>query len=137
MPELAYEIDIDAPPAEVIDLVGDFCLLSDFHPQIASCDVTGDGVGATRTLTLGDASTIVERLVEDLPDGYTYEKVEGQDAMTAYRASIRIVPRGEGSTVRWTAHVEVEAGRNADRVVERLLGLCEEGFASAKRFLEG
>jgi len=135
MAELEHRLDVDAPFEDVLDLVGDFSILNDFHPMVATCDVEGEGVGATRTLTLSDGSEAVERLTALHDDGYAYEHVAGQDPLRIYRGRVQVLRRGEGCTVIWSA--EVEAERDEDRIVRRLLGLIEAGAESAKRFLEG
>ena len=135
MAELEHRLDVDAPFEDVLDLVGDFSILNDFHPMVATCDVEGEGVGATRTLTLSDGSEAVERLVALHADGYEYEHVAGQAPLTRYRGRVRVIPRGAGCTIIWSA--EVHAERDEVKVVRRLLGLIETGAESAKRFLEG
>jgi hypothetical protein len=52
-----------APIERVWDLVGDFAGIMAWHPSVTRCEAEGSGVGALRTLQLGDRE-VVERLDE-------------------------------------------------------------------------
>ncbi|MCB9597405.1 MAG: SRPBCC family protein [Sandaracinaceae bacterium] len=136
MEHIEYSLQIDAPIEAVLLLVGAFDLFGDFHPQVASCDAEGEGVGATRTLWLGDGQELVEELTEELPNGYVYT---GSDSVNAKRwtGRIAVAARGEHATVSWTLDFEPAAGQETQAVRARMLGMLEEGLVSAKRQLEG
>lgn len=128
---------IDAPVEAVVEIVGAFDLFADFHPQVASCDVDGEGAGATRSLFLGDGQEVHERLVEELDGGYVYEGVAPSVSMARWRGRIEVTPRGAHATVTWTLDVEPTEGTDAGVLAVRTQGMLEEGLASVKRQLEG
>lgn len=137
MADFEIAVDVDAPAPRALELVGDFDIISDFHPQVASCTVEGDGEGSVRTCTLSDGSVIVERLESDTDDGYAYVMLQGPSALLRYEGRVRVAPHGEGCTITWSVDFTVRDGRDEAALVERLRGLVETGLESAKRFLEG
>lgn len=55
-------IMIHAPADAAWRLVGDFGAADQYLARVVNCTVEGEGVGARRTLTSADGSTVVERL---------------------------------------------------------------------------
>lgn len=55
-------ITIDVPADAIWQLISDFGTADYYLTGIVGCTVEGEGVGARRTLTNADGSTIVERL---------------------------------------------------------------------------
>jgi hypothetical protein len=53
---------INAPAGVIWRLIGDFGAAGQYLAGVVNCMVAGEGVGAQRTLTSADGSTIVERL---------------------------------------------------------------------------
>lgn len=138
MPRVQHSVQIDAPIEAVVLLLGAFDLFADFHPQIASCEVDGEGPGATRTLWLADGQVVSERLVEELSNGYVYEGTTPSSNMAAWRGRIEVHPaRAEHTTVTWTLDMDPARGIDLAVLVARAQGMLEEGLASAKRQLEG
>jgi uncharacterized protein YndB with AHSA1/START domain len=62
MTQVSCTITINAPADAIWQVIGDFCAVRKYLTGIAHCTVVGEGVGALRTLTSTDGSTIVERL---------------------------------------------------------------------------
>ena len=56
------EIIIDAPADAIWHVLSDFGMACQYLAMVVDCTVEGQGVGALRTLTYADGSTIVERL---------------------------------------------------------------------------
>ncbi len=138
MPRAQHSVQIDAPIEAVVLLVGAFDLFADFHPQVASCEVEGEGPGAMRTLWLADGQVVHERLVEDLSNGYVYEGTAASSNMAGWRGRIEVHPaRGEYATVTWTLDVDPARGVDIAVLMARSQGMLEEGLGSAKRQLEG
>ena len=55
-------IIIDFSADAVWQVIGDFGAACQYLPMVVDCTVVGSGIGALRTLTSADGSTIVERL---------------------------------------------------------------------------
>jgi hypothetical protein len=55
-------IMIHAPADAIWQVISDFCAAGQYLTRVVNCTVEGEGVGARRTLTSADGSTVVERL---------------------------------------------------------------------------
>ena len=55
-------ITIHAPAADIWQVISDFGAACKYLFMVGNCTVEGEGVGARRTLTSTDGSTVVERL---------------------------------------------------------------------------
>ena len=138
MPTDSLVVKVRAPAAAVAGLIGQFDLVADLSPQIAACEVEGEGVGATRALTMSDGLQVLERLVEESETGYAYELVDGPEAIEGYRIAIVVNPDGpDASTVRWTLELRVVEGHDPEPTVRSLRAVAELAFESASRQLEG
>ena len=100
-------IDIDAPVDTVWPLIADFAQgWSKWHPAITSSVAdNGNNVGSSRTLTLANGKTLVERL--DALDAEThtlkYFAKAGGDALpvTNYSSTITVTSEGGKTHVEW------------------------------------
>lgn len=59
---VSSSITIHAPVDAIWQVISNFGAGNQHLPGVVACTVTGDGIGALRTLTSADGSTIVERL---------------------------------------------------------------------------
>lgn len=59
---MTSKITIRAPADVIWQVISDFGAAGQYLSGVVTCTVTGEGVGALRTLTSTDGSTIVERL---------------------------------------------------------------------------
>ena len=64
MTHISSRITIHAPIDVIWQVISDFSAGNLHLPSVVACMVTGDGIGALRTLTSADGSTIIERLTE-------------------------------------------------------------------------
>ncbi len=137
MIDIEVVMDIDAQLDETLALIGDFTLISDYHPQVAACFVEGEGVGAIRRCTLSDGSSMVERLEADPADGYTAIMVAGPETIGRYESTLRVTERDGGCRAQLLARVEPRAGADPAELESALRGILETGLESAQRMLEG
>ena len=64
MPSVAERIEIPVPADVVWQTVRDFGPIDEYVPPITNAELSGEGTGAERTLTLADGGRVVERLEE-------------------------------------------------------------------------
>jgi hypothetical protein len=131
---------VPAAPAAVWALVGDFCAIQHWHPQVQRCILSGDddddGMRAQlRGLVVrGGAGTIVE--VETARDeagmSYSYSFIQGPLPVRAYNATLAVRPNGAGSTVVWSATFDAEGASDADALAD-IGGVFEAGLAGIVR----
>ena len=138
--ELSRRRDIPAAPAAVWALVGDFCAIQLWHPQVQRCILSGDeeddGIRAQlRGLVVkGGQGTIVEVETDRDEAGmsYSYSFIQGPLPVRAYNATLAVRPNGAGSTVIWSASFDAEGESDADALAE-ITGLFDAGLAGIAR----
>ena len=138
--EVVRSRDIPAPPAAVWALIGDFCAIQLWHPQVERCilsnDDDDDGIRAQiRGLVVkGGLGTIVE--VETARDetglSYSYSFIQGPLPVRAYNATLAVRPNGTGATVIWSATFDAEGMSDADARAD-IAGVFEAGLAGIAR----
>ena len=62
MTQSSCKTTIHAPADAIWQVISDLRAACQYLPGVGNCTVEGEGVGALRTLTSADGSTIVERL---------------------------------------------------------------------------
>lgn len=148
------EVEVNAPPARVWDLVKDFCAIEKWHPAIAKCEGEGgNAVGAKRTLTLkGDnpEAKIFEELTKYDTEKMSYKyKITKVDVkvlpVTTYAAEISVSDNGKGgSLIKWKGGFYRGDTTNTpptelsdEAAVKAVTGVYEGGLASLKTLAEG
>lgn len=127
---------INATPAQVWALIGNFHGIMDWFPGVTECRPEGNGVGAIRHLTMADGSVISDRLVVDQPgQSYSYEIAAGEIPMKNYLGTVSVEPNGDGSTLRYHGSFEV-----TDEQREPATGFIKQiytgAFENARQLLE-
>lgn len=138
--ELTKSRDIDAPPSAVWALIGDFCAIGRWHPQVERCILSSDEDDETvrvqiRGLVIkGGKGTVVE--VETSRDeagmSYSYSFVQGPLPVSAYNASIAVRPNGAGSTVIWSGSFDAAGMSDAEALAD-MAQVYDEGLAGIAR----
>ena len=107
---LAHVSDwIVPPPAAVWAVLTDFTHPQRLAPTIMHCDVTGEGVGAVRTVYSSSGATIYERLVECDAAAlrFVYEVLDTGDmpfvGVETYCATVTLTATDGGTSVHWQA----------------------------------
>ncbi|MCJ2014441.1 SRPBCC family protein [Methylobacterium sp. J-076] len=138
--EVTRSRDIAAPPAAVWALVGDFCAIGKWHPQVERCILSSDEddesvrVQVRGLVVKGGLGTIVE--VETGRDEaamtYSYSFVQGPLPVSAYNASLSVRPNGAGSTVILSGTFDAAGMSDAEAVAD-IAGVYEQGLAGIAR----
>jgi hypothetical protein len=93
--------------------------LDRWFPIISSCRVEGDGVGATRILTLKDGAEMRDRVLEIDPSArrVRYERTHCPFQVTKYLGAVEVRgDAGSRSSVSWTVQIEVIQGAREELV---------------------
>jgi carbon monoxide dehydrogenase subunit G len=134
MANVRVERQINGDSQKVWDLMSDFGGLASWNPQIDSCEVAGQGVGAVRTLSMGGL-VIKERLesIDAASRKYSYAIIEGPVPATGYLATVQISDAGSGkTTVLWTSEFE-PAGAPEEDLVKLFEGVYQGGIQAAEK----
>ncbi len=110
MASAAERITIPAPADTVWRTVRDFGAIDEYVPPIAHAELSGEGVGAKRTLTLDDGARVVERL-DALDDGartLRYSIVDAPLPIEGYTSTLSVEPIDDTSCrVTWASEFDV------------------------------
>jgi uncharacterized protein YndB with AHSA1/START domain len=138
--EVTRSRDVPAPPAAVWALVGDFCAIGLWHPQVERCILSreddDDGIRAQirGLVAKGGLGTIVE--VETARDeaamSYSYSFIQGPLPVRSYNATLAVRPNGAGSTVVWTATFDADGMSDTDALKD-ITGVYDAGLAGIAR----
>ena len=122
------EVEVDAPPATVWKLIGNFNHLDVWHPAVASSTQKGQ----VRTLVLaGGGGSIVEKQTahSDNDMNYSYVIQSGPLPVQNYQSTLSVKPAGAGkSTVAWTGRFDAK-GAPDDKAKEAIQGVYDAGLA--------
>lgn len=138
--EVIQSRDIAAPPSAVWALVGDFCAIGQWHPQVERCILSSDEdddavrVQLRGLVVKGGGGTIVEveTARDDAAMTYSYSFVKGPLPVSAYNASLSVRPNGTGSTVIWSGSFDA-AGTTDAEAVTAITQIYEKGLAGIAR----
>ena len=102
MTQVKVEQAIEAGAEAVWALVRDFGEVDRWSAGISSCEVDGSGVGAVRTLRVGDM-VIREKLEshDDEAREFQYSIVDAPLPIQRYLATFRVAPEGDGARITW------------------------------------
>ena len=138
MTKVSMTAQIAADPAKVWTMLGRFDGLDAWMPSIASCEGTGSGPGAKRTLTMGDGASVIEELVsvDESARRYSYKILEAPIPIKNYLSTLSVTGEGSGSGVSWACEFEADGASEAD-MVAMLVDLYQDSLDNAKKLLEG
>ena len=137
MPQASSKIIVNAPADAIWQVIGDLHAACQYLARVVNCTVEGEGVGALRTLTSADGSTIVERLemldeanhrlsyalLTDTPFGNCLTTVTVRD----------LGPRQ--AELAWSATFEAD-GLPASEAAELMEGALAANCRALKQFME-
>ena len=137
MTQVLTKIMIHAPADAIWQVISDLRAACHYLAMVVNCTVEGEGVGALRTLTSADGSTVVERL-----------EALDEDAHRLSYALLTDTPFGNCLTtvtvrdlgpsqaeLEWSATFEA-AGIPASEAMEMLEGALAANCLALKQFME-
>ena len=127
---------IPASADAVWGLLRDFGGVTRYSPQIESCTVEGEGVGAVRTLTLPGGASLKERLEAFDDDGrrLEYSITEGPLPLANYLATIQVTEDGRGCQIEWSSTFQPK-GIAEDQASGLVEGIYRGGIKGIKKTL--
>ncbi|MCY3830904.1 MAG: SRPBCC family protein [Rhodospirillaceae bacterium] len=140
MPTVTKEAVFAAAADDVWAIVREFGRLDDWLPPVVVCRTDRDGIGALRTLTLGDGAVVVERLeaLDDAARTLTYSMTDaGPMPLVDYVSTIAVRANVDGTaTMKWSGSFGV-SGADEGEVVASIEGLYQTGLDSVGEKLAG
>ena len=138
MTQASSTIIILAPADVIWQVISDFGAAGEYLAGVATCTVEGEGVGALRTLTSADGSTIVERLeaLDEAAHRLSYTLLTD----TPFRNCLTTMAVRElgpsQAELEWSASFQAD-GLPASEAAEMLEGALAANCLALKRSLEG
>ena len=137
MTRAACQTTIHVPADVVWQVISDFGAACQFLVGVVDCTVEGEGVGAQRTLTSADGSTIIERLetLDDAAHRLSYALLTDtpfRDCLT----TMQVHDLGQGQAeVEWSATFEAD-GLPVDEARDMLEAALAANCLALKQFME-
>jgi hypothetical protein len=136
--QASCKIEINMPADAVWQVLSDFGAACQYLAMVVDCTVVGAGVGALRTVTNTDGSTIVERL--EALDEASYRLSYALLTDTPFRdclTTVTVYELGPGQCeVAWTATFDAD-GLPANEALDMLEGALTANCLALKQLFEG
>lgn len=134
MARVEVQDEIDAAKETVWDLVSDFGGVGRISPEVESCEVEGQGVGAVRTIHT--SGVVIQERLEGL-DGtaytFSYSMLEGPIPFKNYLAHVKLSDAGPNRTkITWAGTFE-PAGMPAEQLEQLVEGIYRGLIAGVKK----
>jgi hypothetical protein len=137
MTRVSCKTTIHIPADAIWQVISDFGAAGQYLVGVVDCTVEGEGMGAQRTLTSADGSTIVERLetLDEIAHRLSYSLLTD----TPFRnclTTMLVHDLGQGQAeVEWSATFEAD-GLPADEARDMLEAALAANCLALKQFLE-
>jgi uncharacterized protein YndB with AHSA1/START domain len=136
---VSQTVDIQAPPAKVWKIIGDFNALAAWHPAIASSPADhGNDIGSVRTLTLKAEGNphFTEKLTKYSAADFTYSyditPTQKVIPVVGYHSTITVTKTDTGSTVTWNADFFAGSATNDKGAIDVITGIFRQGLDNLK-----
>ncbi len=135
------KVELSVPPEKAWAVIKDFDGWQNWHPAIASTEITsgkGNTHGTVRVLTTKDGAKITERLERYQPKAfsYTYRITDGPLPVTDYVSTIQVKASKSGSVVNWSSHFKAKEGTEDAEAVKTIRGIYTAGLDNLKAKLK-
>ena len=139
MANVSMNATIAASAAEVWKIISDFNGLPKFVAAVVNSTMEGSGIGAVRTLTLGDGGQILEKLesLDEPAQSLTYSIVTSPLPLENYLATVQVKDLGGNQCeIVWSSTFDPKGAPEAEakKVVE---GVYSLGFDGLKKMYGG
>ena len=141
-------IEIKAAPDAVWAVLGDPASMAEWHPDVASVTLEGEGPGAKRVVEFKSGGTLtdgIDRIVEESHEIRWRLSTEDIEVfpVSYYTNSLKVEPVGDGAAVIWNASFfradttnEPQESFNDEAAVAAMDGLITHGLEGLKAKLE-
>lgn len=142
-------ITVTAPPDAVWRILRDPASIADWHPDIASVTIQGEGKGAKRTVEFATGGTVIDGIdrIDDKGMEIRWRLSEPDIQVfpaSYYTNNITVAPAVEGSEVTWKASFfradttnEPEDRFSDEAAIAAMAALIGNGLAGLKAATEG
>jgi len=91
--QVTRSLELTAPAAEVWNVVGDFCDIDDWHPDIRACSLKSLDGSLVRVIVTTTGDEIVQKRIAEEPGlSYTYTTVSSSVPVRKFTATLSLEP---------------------------------------------
>jgi hypothetical protein len=118
-----------ANPARAWEVIGDFCGISTWHPEVKACELSEVMGAKLRIFTRADGGRIREQLVEQNNESMRMRTLllDGALPVSNYQATLSVVVTEAGTTYNWTGTFEANAVADVE-AVKSITGFYSAGL---------
>ncbi len=128
---------IRAPVDDVWRAISGIGGLDKWFPIIATCEVTGNGIGATRVCGLADGAKLYETVkeIDDEARRFRYSIDDSPLPISGYLGTVEMHAVGDDTELSWSAEFDVDPAAR-DAIVTMLEGALGDGIKGLAADLE-
>jgi hypothetical protein len=126
--------NMDAERKALWDRFGGWCAIKDWHPAVTSCEESTEDGAKVRVLTLKDGGTIKEKMIDEQPNLYRYEMIEGPLPVKNYQAQFALTPDDDDEdeiNFAWSATYDAD-GKSDKEARDAIDGIFKSGLDNIK-----
>ena len=118
--QVKRSLEVDASSSEVWRLIGDYCDIDDWHPDVASCALKVRDGSLVRVLKTTSGDEVVhKRIAREEGLSYTYQTVETSLPIGRFTGTLSVQP-GEVLLIEWVANFSSEDPAMEEYVVAEI-----------------
>ena len=130
---ISEKVDLTVPAYKVWAMVKDFDGWQNWHPAIASTDITrgkGNTRRTVRVLNTKDGAKITEELMSFSNSGMTfkYRIIDSPLPVEGYVSTLKVSKTKTGSTVVWSATFKAKEGSSDEDAKKTMVGVYRAGL---------
>ncbi len=136
MASVEEHIEIPASADTVWETVRDFGAIDDYVPPITHAELSGEGIGARRTLSLADGGQVVEQLDARDDESRTlgYSIVDAPLPVANYEGTMSVEPISDAACrVTWASEFDVAADAPEAEVTSTFAELYAAGLDGLRK----
>lgn len=124
--QVKRSLELPASTPQVWHLIGDFCDIDDWHPNVSSCALKAMDGSLVRVLTTDSGAQVIhKRIAQEDGLSYTYKTVGTTLPIEKFTATFSVQP-GENLLIEWIANFSSD-----DPAMEHVVVTDIEGGLSA------
>ena len=129
--QVKRSLELPSSTPQVWHLIGDFCDIDDWHPNVSACSLKVLDGSLTRVLTMDTGEQVIQtRIAQEEGLSYTYRTVSSALPIEKFTATLSVQP-GENLLIEWIANFS-----SVDLAMESaVVADIEEGLLAIERML--
>ena len=130
--QVKRSLELPSSTPQVWHLIGDFCDIDDWHPNVSACSLKVADGSLVRVLTMNTGEQATQkRIAQEDGLSYTYKTVSSSLPIDKYTSTLSVQP-GENLLIEWIANFSSDDPAMEKVVVDEI----EAGLSAIKGLFE-